>query len=443
MTDIYIQYYLNDQVQGYSKAVLMDTNTAGKVIFGWQISNEITEEAGTLQFSIIFFKKESNSNELSYVFNTLPAQMVINKTLTIDEDLSSADPVDYLQGYLANLIDSKKSNGFGVADTIAFLDGILNNKSVYITGDKLYALAYNDSQNNLDNTAINYKWICSNQGVNTELQTGLGSEYKKIVEDNSIFSSSMGYNSKITYYTKSNNFYVNSSSEINEDNYQAQKENLYLKVYYCTVDTYGSYSVVAYGSTVNDTSKEVTWPGPAVVVEGISKNFNVFFNPSPDNGNFYFEKESSKEISTTVKNGEGVECSYSWTYNSKPFSTESSINVEKEGTYTLTVQANKNKDSRAMDPKEFKAYFDPTSASFPKIKGSVTIKNGKYTMTIENKSELGNGFYRYNWKNGDGHTIQSIDKDESIEIREDIAQVSVSIVKGIKESNPVTFSISQ
>lgn len=443
MTDIYIQYYLNDQVQGYSKAVLMDTNTAGKVIFGWQISNEITEEAGTLQFSIIFFKKESNSNELSYVFNTLPAQMVINKTLTIDEDLSSADPVDYLQGYLANLVDSKKSNGFGVADTVAFLDGILNNKDVYITGDKLYALAYNDSQNNLDNTAVNYKWMCSYQGVNTELQTGIGSEYKKIVEDNSIFSSSMGYNSKITYYTKSNNFYVNSSSEINEDNYQAQKENLYLKVYYCTVDTCGSYSVIAYGSTANDTSKEITWSGLAIAVKGIDENFNVFFNPSPDNNNFYFEKNGSKEVSTTLKNGEGVECSYSWTNNNKPFSTESSVNITEEGTYTLTVQANKNKDSRTIGPKEFKAYFDPTSASFPEPEGSVETENGKYTVKIENSSALGNGFYRYNWKDGDGNTIQSIDNDASIDIRDDITQVSVSIVKGIKESNPKTFIISQ
>ena len=45
---IYIQYYLNDQVQGYSEAICPDIGTAGKLIFGWQISDEVTSESGTL-----------------------------------------------------------------------------------------------------------------------------------------------------------------------------------------------------------------------------------------------------------------------------------------------------------------------------------------------------------------------------------------------------------
>ena len=222
-----------------------------------------------------------------YVFNTLPAQMVINKTLDIDEDLVTAQPVDYLTGYLESLIDSKKSAGFGVPDNVAFLTSILNNKSVYLTGDKLYALAYNDTLNNPDNTTIEYKWICNYRGTNTELKNGIGYEYKKIVDDNSIFSGDMAYNEKLTYFTKNGDTYINSSSDINLENYVAKKNDLYLKVQYCEVDGCGSYSVTAYGTTANQVSREVKWVGLRVVVEGISEDFKIILAPSPDNGCYY------------------------------------------------------------------------------------------------------------------------------------------------------------
>jgi hypothetical protein len=79
------------------------------------------------------------------MLNTLPTQMTINKGLDIDENILTADPIDYMNNYLQSLVDSTKSIGSGVADTIAFLSGVKNDKEAYVTGDKIYALAYNDT----------------------------------------------------------------------------------------------------------------------------------------------------------------------------------------------------------------------------------------------------------------------------------------------------------
>ena len=434
---IYIQYYLNDQVQGYSEAICPDIGTAGKLIFGWQISDEVTSESGTLQFSIIFFKKNpKDNNNLMYVFNTLPAQMVINKTLDIDEDLITAQPVDYLTGYLESLIDSKKSAGFGVPDNVTFLTSILNNKSVYLTGDKLYALAYNDTLNNPDNTTIEYKWICNYRGTNTELKSGIGYEYKKIIEDNSIFSGDMVYNEKLTYFTKNGDSYINSSSDINLENYTAKKNDLYLKVQYCEVDGCGSYSVTAFGATANQVSKEVKWTGLAISVEGISENFRIVLDPSPDNGCYY---GSSNTITAVGQNDKGVQCTYLWKKNGSDFSTDKTVTLTKEDNYTLSVHGYKNKDSIDYPTISFTNYFDPTNL-VPVIDKKVKIENGKYIVTVTNTSELGNGIYEYQWKNAQGATLKTT-SDNSTEVDENITQGAVIIQKGERKSQPGTFKI--
>jgi hypothetical protein len=97
----------------------------------------------------------------------------------------------------------------------------------------------------------------------------------------------MIYNEKLTYFTKNGDSYINSSSDINLENYTAKKNDLYLKVQYCEVDGCGSYSVTAFGTTANQVSKEVKWAGLAISVEGISEDFRIVLDPSPDNGCYY------------------------------------------------------------------------------------------------------------------------------------------------------------
>ena len=115
-----MQWYVDDSIKGFSESRFRDiTSESGKIIFEWPIDNSITAQPGIVYFSIVFFKKK-NDREYEYMLNTLPAQMTISKGLDIDENILTAEPVDYMNNYLKSLIDSTKSIGRGVADTIAF-----------------------------------------------------------------------------------------------------------------------------------------------------------------------------------------------------------------------------------------------------------------------------------------------------------------------------------
>ena len=61
-----------------------------KLIFGWIIDNRMTTAAGRIRFAIHFLKKDGNGN-LTYAFNTLPADLIVNSTLVLDGTETAAD----------------------------------------------------------------------------------------------------------------------------------------------------------------------------------------------------------------------------------------------------------------------------------------------------------------------------------------------------------------
>lgn len=92
-TDIYIQWqYTNSQTkkpeQGFSHEWVRDIESEDDyLIFGWALGGRITEEAGTLQFSIRFIKSEKNLDgtlSISYSLSTLTTGVAIKPGLNFN-----------------------------------------------------------------------------------------------------------------------------------------------------------------------------------------------------------------------------------------------------------------------------------------------------------------------------------------------------------------------
>ena len=96
-TDIYIQWqYTNSQngqsEQGISREWVRDIESEDDyLIFGWVLGGRITEEAGSLQFSVRFIRgqkdDDKNVTEISYSLSTLTATVMINPGLNYDIDI--------------------------------------------------------------------------------------------------------------------------------------------------------------------------------------------------------------------------------------------------------------------------------------------------------------------------------------------------------------------
>lgn len=95
-TDIYIQWqYINSQnknvEQGISHEWVRDIESEDDyLIFGWVLGGRITEEAGSLQFSVRFIRgqkdDDKNITNISYSLSTLTATVMINPGLNYDID---------------------------------------------------------------------------------------------------------------------------------------------------------------------------------------------------------------------------------------------------------------------------------------------------------------------------------------------------------------------
>ena len=69
--------------EGLYPVTTMDVNSIdGKIIFGWNIMNDVTQIAGDIHFSIRFYSVDSN-NKFTYNFNTLTANSIILDTLDV------------------------------------------------------------------------------------------------------------------------------------------------------------------------------------------------------------------------------------------------------------------------------------------------------------------------------------------------------------------------
>ena len=76
--------FSNNENSGFYPVTSMDTATVdGKIIFGWEILNDVTAAIGNISFSVRFYTIDE-SNQFTYNFNTLTVNSVILDTLDVD-----------------------------------------------------------------------------------------------------------------------------------------------------------------------------------------------------------------------------------------------------------------------------------------------------------------------------------------------------------------------
>ena len=98
-SDIFIQWTNANGESGLSAPVVIDIESKpNKIIFGWALSDAITEKAGTIQFAVRFYQwYDDAKTKLAYSLSTQTANVVIKQSL--DFKLNE----DYLQQVALNM----------------------------------------------------------------------------------------------------------------------------------------------------------------------------------------------------------------------------------------------------------------------------------------------------------------------------------------------------
>lgn len=190
--EIYIQWELpKTKTQGVSPAYTKDISSQpGKLIFGWPISDAITQNSGTMKFSVQFYQlDDENSKKLKYSFNTLTAQVNVQSSIGIDITNLKDEQIDKIGNRLINRIhDGEVVGGIGAAAPI-FSDNI---EGIYdlVDGEyQLTALAYTT-----DTGGLSYIWEHANLEADNETigdfsdvaAEDIGEEFEEIAKEDMV-----------------------------------------------------------------------------------------------------------------------------------------------------------------------------------------------------------------------------------------------------------------
>lgn len=124
--------FINGANEGIYPVTELDVDTIdGKIIFGWQIYNDSTQNVGDVSFSVRFYSLREEGNGFEYNFNTLPSSSRILETLNVDGNIVKVNPSE-IEAWLEVMNElSKKVNG-----TVEYVE----TKSVFL-GDNVLGSA--------------------------------------------------------------------------------------------------------------------------------------------------------------------------------------------------------------------------------------------------------------------------------------------------------------
>lgn len=66
-----------------------------KIVFGWPITNELTQTNGTIKFAVRFYTVDSINKKFTYSFTTLPAELTVNASLDYDILNNAVNEIDH------------------------------------------------------------------------------------------------------------------------------------------------------------------------------------------------------------------------------------------------------------------------------------------------------------------------------------------------------------
>ncbi len=343
----------NQKDTGLTLAINKTVNLeAGKIFFGWPISENITKVPGNLKFSVRFFKREQNKEDpnkftLKYNFSTLTATIKINPGL--DFDLSNDV---YYQALVENNTDAVmalyKNNEIRGLDANAifptFVDWIPSIGSYDLTDEKLTnnngfstrAKLIPSEDKNLNGFGkISYKWyysaVANENG--SEIVENAKKEYYKETTDPVNLDDKGEF-----YYVKDGDTYRSYDSQTDGG------KTIYYKYASYMPDKAGYYYVEATNTAGKENfakTKSEKWlinfaVPPEISIEGlehtIMKNDSATLSPTitttGGETTYKWYKKTSKEDQATEIKGQ----------------TNRTLTVTEEGYYSLEATNERNKD---------------------------------------------------------------------------------------------------
>lgn len=444
--DIYIQWEApknpkdpkGDVIKGLSAAELRDIESEpGKLIFDWTISKAITQNPGTLKFSVRFFQWENKENAendgekiLGYSLSTLTASVSIQTGMNFDLEVDPPALDDAGKRIVSRLKNSIIAGGYAAAmpifeknldDTVSY-DLDKNKDNTYDLLVQAYAtdtgsISYTWRRQELlsDNTTIDANGDSTNieplSGVNVYVEVTDYSNLNSAYAYYWITGSDSDGNAIYTRYPK---FELDDDGTIigpNEEDAKKEDFALFVKQSKLTVTKSGIYHAIAENRITNSTtpaeSKHVkflwptpvdikTQPAPSVILteleDGTFKG-EVFVEVNNTDGDVLYAWEKDDNYSIVFDENDA---------NFKPISGEelSHIDINEPGRYRVFITNKRNLEELHQMSAICRVTKAPEEPEY-EIKGSnqfslnnLTSSNGP---TIQLDSSIESDYYEVQW----------------------------------------------
>lgn len=320
--NIVFEWENSNNRQGLSKEYHRDLITVpDKIIFGWPLTNEITEKAGRIKFSVRFYSFNTNG-DIVYSFSTKPQTITINESMDFDINESSAI-IDVSEMIKNRLINSTNSNTTGESEIPVFRINIDEEQADLKNGEKtIQVQAYSN-----DSGIITY-------GLEEQKEDGAWTTKEPISAPSFDLTDDEKYQEGQLYYIKegTNAYTILKESVFPEDKDVYEPFGIY------TLKAAGTYRVIAKnraGSKENyGYSNELLIPGPTTPPEGTDTMIPIILENSEKiivvENNVDVEKESSE---------------YKWTNDinsDEDVVNVASYKVSAEGIYKVWISNTRN-----------------------------------------------------------------------------------------------------
>lgn len=366
--DILIQWKHEKDTSGleslsatYKKSLTLQP---GKIVFGWPITAEITEQPGNIKFSVRFYRR--NNNELIYSFST---QTKVIKIISGLDFSINEDTLKHIDDRSSQIYANLRNSSQPVIDYIIASPAFTNyyvlkegEENPSETDSRNYDLgvtfiakaeipANTPSDERVDGTGLKYKWIRKDRNNNIDDSIEPAYYYYEINPE-----SNDKPNPYEIYYTKAivggesiYEAYYNDNNPFDDD------VTLYVRCAKCVPQKAGVYYAIA--SNVYNIGK---------VKEAISEEFTVPFAEYPvllaenDIVNL-LETDASVELRVDASVADNGNMTYQWYYGEENTfnkaeaingATTTTLNAYNEGYYFLKAVNDKNADKAESISKE-------------------------------------------------------------------------------------------
>ena len=242
--------------QGLSKEYHRDLSQQDKIIFGWPLTNIITEKAGRIKFSVRFYSFNSD-DEIVYSFSTKPQTITVNESMNfnITKDSDIIDVSEMIKNRLINSVNPDTEEGTAMSPK--FRINIENTEADLINGAyTIKVQAYSEDSGIISYSLEKQK---ENEGwTNIEAQSFPSFD---LTDDET-------YQEGQLYYIKDNKdaYVILTDKTFPEDKVIYEPFGIY------EIDKAGTYRVVAHNrsglKTAFDYSNILLIPGPTTPPEG-------------------------------------------------------------------------------------------------------------------------------------------------------------------------------